>query len=226
MARNIRDLLMLALVGYSTLSFGADVLTSDVKKNIDKASSIISSAAKRISSAKSLNVAAVWEDNDEVKEVRAFSTAKRSATIYNVISELDKIEPTLFNKLDSNQFHLTASIFTRLVTLSYLEKLLPSLGSSGIVDSEIVLVDYIVGEIADLKLVTSGKIPYATYKKLRSNRNDKRSMLSMLDKSFVEELITMDVKKDSLARQLAHKTIMTSFFQICTSNLDTLCVKL
>lgn len=201
-------------------SLAADSKTLEMEKNVGIASKIIANAAKKLTAGKALNVSMNWGDNLEVKEIRSFSVGRRVAVIYNVINFLEKNDEIVFDKLKTNQYHLAASVLTRLRALSYISELIAS------TENELIIKDYIDGEISDLKLVLSNRISYGIYRSSRKMRDDKRSMLLMTDKVFVEELLNIEVKKDLLPKKLANIATMVAFSDICVANLESLCIKI
>jgi hypothetical protein len=365
----------------STLLFQVDAClavdskNSDAEKNLGIASNTLASAAKKLTTGKALNASLNWGENLEVKEVRSFSSTKRVAVISNVIDRLEKNDEIVFDKLTANEYHLAASVLTRLKALSYLGALFASVSTENelveagtismqannaesakfiyeaglteatkqgnaqdqslavlrslqadplaqnniltlmyenlakatsrlteidaamtadtqklqtggfwdnfaaglvphmltkerdmivqqITDLKLsttdrqawqeaagaatsilgyrnankmtpeafrllsIVKDYIDGEISDLKLVLANRIPYGIYRSSRKMRDDKRTMLLMTDKEFVEETLNVKIKKDPLPKELANITTMISFSEICIANLESLCIKL
>ena len=216
--------LLLAIFGAFLFQAGsclaADSQNAETERNVGIASRTIANAAKKLTAGKALNVSMNWGENLEVKEVRSFSAAKRVAIIYNAINFLEKNDEVIFEKLKTNEYQLAASVLTRLRALSYLSELV------GSTENELIIKDYIDGEVSDLKLVLAHRIPYGIYRSSRKMRDDKRSMLLMTDKGFVEELLNIEVKKDPLPKKIANITTMIAFSDICIANLESLCIKI
>jgi len=183
----------------------ADSKNLETEKNVGIASKNIANAAKKLTTGKTFKVSMNWGENLEVKEVRLFAAAKRVAVIYNVLNFLEENDEIVFDKLKTNEFHLAASVITRLRALSYLGALVAS------TENELIIKDYIEGEISDLKLVLAHRIPYGIYRSSRKMRDDKRTMLLMTDKGFIEELFNIELKKDPLPKKLANITTIIAY---------------
>ena len=192
--------------------FAAD--SQDLEKNAQIASKIITNSAKKLTTGKALYVQTSWGENAEVKVVRSFSVAKKVAVLYNVIDFLESNDEIIFD---------SASVLTRLTALSYLSTLVVPA-----TENELIIKDYMDGEISDLKLVLANRLPYGIYRASRKARDDKRTMLLMSNKEFVVEFLRIGIgaEQDPLPKKLANITMMTSFVDICLANLESLCIKL
>lgn len=222
MNKNLLFAITSAILFNTAGCLAADLGSSTTNQMIERVSKFGANAARKLTNGNSLSVRGSWSDNPEVGEVKSLASAKRCSVIYEVIDQLEKNDAIVFDKQKTDQFQLAASVLTRQRALTYLEELV----QSPVSDNEIILKDYLAGEIADLKLVTTGRIPYGLYLQARKARDDKRGILLMTDKGFVEELLNLGIKKDPLPQRLANITTMASFMGVCFNRLETLCGKL
>ncbi|MCX7172416.1 MAG: hypothetical protein NT159_00425 [Proteobacteria bacterium] len=188
----------------------------------EKIAALVSNSAQKIGGTKNIGVGKVtmnWASNPEVKEVVGFGNDKRVASLTTIIGYLATNEEKIFPNVKTNSDQLAAAIITRMFSLTHLSGLLSS------ADNDVVVKDYLDGEIADLKLILSGKINYSMYLQSRRMREDKRSMLLLQDKGIVTEMRILMMKEDSIAQVLANKTTIISLLEVCDAKPD-LCAKL
>lgn len=186
---------------------------------------VISTAAKKLMpNAQSFKVTPNWADNPDVKAARALADGKRAALLFAVLDQLAKNDDVVFDKMKTNQYQVIASVLVRAQELAYLADLVP------ISENGIILKDYIDGEVADIKLVQSQRLPYGMYRAARKQRDDKRTMLLMSDYAFVSDYMTQLIQEKSgeasLPKSVANITTMVSFMNACINNLANLCNKL
>lgn len=200
---------------------------------IAKMTEISMEAAKKIGGPKKIGTQLTlnWSENPEVKEIAAFESSKRIATLMAIINHLKKNEEKIFPNITNpalnkaNQEQLTISLITRLFSLTHLTSLIT------VSDYDVAVKDFLDGEIADLKLVLDFKIGYYTYIQSQKMRENKLLLILMLDKEILTELFTLNVndmegdKEASIAHVLANKTTNISLFEACATNPD-LCSKL
>lgn len=191
---------------------------------IDKIAAFMKNAAKEIGGTKKIGVVVQmnWSENPEVKEVAAFGVDKRIATLMAIIDVyLPKNEKSIFPNIETNSNQLAASIITRIFSLTHLSELISSS------DNDVVVKDYLDGEIADLKMVLSGKINYGIYLQSQKLRGNKRAMLIYGDKEkdVFKDMITLAMNEANIAQILANKTFLISLSEACIANPD-LCTKL
>ena len=198
----------------------ADVSNNTLEKQAEIAAQFITKAASKLSNGKPLYKAQYWHDNAEVKEVREFSSAKRAVVLYESINFLAKYEALIFDKQKNNQHHLAESLLTRLRTLEYFRDLVTLSGD------ELILREYLDGEISDIRMVIASRISLKMYIDSRATRDEKLTSLLMTEKKLVSERINLYVNKDPFPKRLADITTMHAFMEICASNLGKLCVKL
>ena len=188
----------------------------------DKISILIANAATKLGGPSKIGVTNVvmnWSDNPEIKTVSSYSADQRAAALMAVIDDLKIDEDEIFPDVEHNSNELVVSIITRIISLSHLE----SLVSSG--KNDIILKDYLDGEIADLKMTLNGSINYGLYLKARAERENKRSDLILVDAGVVKQLLLFKMHETEIILPVAHKTTMIAFFETCAQNSD-LCQKL
>ena len=140
-----------------------------------------------------------------------------------IIDYLAANEEKIFPKIKTDSNQLAASISTRIFSLLHLSALISSS------DNDVVIKDYLDGEIADLKIVHSGKINYGMYLQSREMRDNKRVMILYGDKEdgekIVKEVLTLRMNEGNIAQVLANITSLISLSEVCISNPDG-CAKL
>jgi len=189
-----------------------------------KIAALVSNAAQKIGGAKKMGVGNVtmnWSGNPEVKEISAFGFDKRMATLMKIVDYLATNEERIFPDIKTNGNQQVAATITRIISLTHLSALISS------ADNDVVVKDYLDGEMADLKMVLNGKynLGYGIYRQARKMRDDKRVMLLYQDEKIVHEMLILMEKEDNIAQTLANKTIMISLIEACDRNPD-LCAKL
>ena len=189
------------------------------KAKIDKISVYISKTAKKLANNKSLNTAMNWPENEEVKTVAGYPDEKRVASLFKLIELQAASEERAFPKASTVQDQAAMSFLNRLLTFSKYQSLI---GKSS---NDVIIKDYLDGEVADLKMVFSGKIPDGLYLKGSKVRKDKLNMLIMQDKVVATEYITIISDKDPRYDTLAVKTFVSSLVESCMANMDV-CAKL
>lgn len=140
----------------------------------EKIAALITKSAQKIGGAKKIGVGNVtmdWQANSEVKEIAAFESGKRIGVLTRVIDNLSANEEKIFPDIKTNTHQMAAAIITRMLSLDHLSSLIASS------DYDVVVKDYLDGEIADLKLMLNGKINYGAYLQSREMRDNKRAML-------------------------------------------------
>ena len=196
--------------------------TDAENKQAEKISYYISSVAKTVGGSKKIGVNSVtmnWSENPEVKVVTTFPPNKRVAAIMTLIDFEKENEEKAFPNILKNPEQLAASLITRLLALSKLVSLTKATGN------DVVIKDYLDGEIADLKLIFEGKVQYGIYLQSRKMREEKYLMILGQDKDLLTEYFTFRMAKDSITQVLANKTTLVALFEACMQNTN-MCEKL
>jgi hypothetical protein len=158
-----------------------------------------------------------WNEQPEVKKVRAFADLKRSAAILATIWELGKSDEDLFTKMKTDDYQVLLSMLARIHSYTFLTGLL------GTGANDVAIKDYLEHEITDLKQVFARKNTVAAYAQARKFRDDNQSAL-LKEPRFVSELVKFREGKDPVAKSLASVTMMLALVQACTAN-PAICVK-
>lgn len=203
------------------VSSTATAQTAAEKAKIEKMSKYIATIGKKLAgnneAVKSTSMN--WPENPEVKEVAAFSDAKRIGALWELVHAQRSNEEKAFPNAKDNQEQLALSLLNRLLSFSKYQSFL---GNSS---NDVIVKDYVDGEIADLKMVFSDKMPVGLYFKSRKIREDKYDLLTMQDKEIVTEILTFKMSKSGKLEALATKTFMISLLESCYQNMDV-CAKL
>lgn len=169
--------------------------------------------------AKRLDVGSVslnWNEQPEVKKLRAFPDVKRTAAVLATIWELGKNDEEIFNKMRTNDYQVLVSMLTRIHAYTFLTNLLAASAN------DVLLKDYLDQEVADLKGVFARKNTVAAYQQARKIRDDRQAML-LKDQKFVSELVKFRAGKEAVAKSLANVTTMLALIEACTTNAP-LCI--
>lgn len=180
----------------------------DSAGEIRQASIFITAAAKRLGVA---SVEPNWNDFLEVKRLRLSSNPKRIAHLSAALDQLEPSDAKLFANKE-NDAQAVASVITRVAALSNLKQLI---AEPVILPNDAIVLDYIAGELADLKLVIWKKIPYGAYLQARENRDSKRLSLLMQDQEVTKEYLIARTAKTDPAATLANKTLLLSLMRTC-----------
>lgn len=210
-AISLRTLAGLFLSGISLLSSYAEAADDSVRK----ISQFISSASRR------LNVPELeveWERNREVGEIRGYEGEKRSAAVFLMINDIPKVEQILYAPLPKSE-PLTVVVAFARIGLYHQFRTFLSMSTS-----DVVLRDFLDGEIADLTLVVRGRIPFHVYAQASENRESKRYMLLMQKEAFVREVLTIGIDQSSPSTTLPKKTALIALLVLCTQTSE-LCAK-
>ena len=185
---------------------------------ITKAAEFIVKSTKKLDVGKAMRE---WSDNPQVVEVRSYGDMKRAAAIYYIIDQLTKNDEKLFSPISatSTPSQNSVTIMSRLTSYRNLRTLI---GNS---IPDVINGDYLDGEIADLTLTLSGKIPLGIYLLSRKNRNEKRQVLLFADKDFLVELLTFQTGPALTINSLASLTTVNSLAQTCGRAAEV-CAKL
>lgn len=144
---------MKTIVFLFCMVLGGQVLAnSDSSSDVSNLSEKLSTLNKRLSD--NLSMSLVWEENAEVVEIQSYPPLKRMAAIQSIIEALTNNDKKLFPDSDNNQHQFLIRLTSKFVALRYLSEL------AGETDDEVGMKSYLNGELADLQLVLSGKIPY------------------------------------------------------------------
>lgn len=199
----------------------ATAQTAAEKAKIEKVSEYFVSIGKKLASTNEAikSTSMNWPENPEVKEIAAYSDAKRIGALWELAHSQRANEEIAFPNAKDNQDQLALSLMNRLLSFSKYQSFL---GNS---DNDVIVKDYIDGEIADLRMVFSDKMPVGLYLKSRKIREDKYDLLTLQDKDIVTEILNFKVAKNSKHEALAAKTFMLSLFESCYQNMD-LCANL
>lgn len=178
-----------------------------------KISKLIAKYAKR------LDVGTVplnWNEQPEVKKLRALPDIKRTAAILATIWNLGSNDELVFSK--TNDYQVLVSMLTRIHAYAFLTNLTAESAN------DVLLKEYLEQEVTDLKQVFARKNSVAAYLQARKLRDDKLAAL-LKDQKFVAELVKFRAGKESVAKSLANVTTMLALLEACTNNVD-LCLKM
>lgn len=181
----------------------------------DKLNKLISNYAKQ------LDVGTVhlnWNDQPEVKKIRALPDIKRTAAILAIIWNLAGNDEEIFSKMKTHDYQVLISMLTRIHAYTFLANLV---GSSA---TDLALKQFLDEEVAELKLVFARKTTVAAYMQARKVRDDKHAAL-LKDQKFVSELVKFRAGKETVTKSLANATTMLALIEACTSNA-ALCIKM
>ena len=159
-----------------------------------------------------------WFEQPEVKKVRSFTEAKRSAAILATIWSLAKNDETIFRKMKTNDYEVVVSMLTRIHAYTFLTSL--AVAST----NDLLLKEYLDQEVADLKQVFARNNSVAAYQQARKIRDDKQAVL-LKDQKIAAELIKFRTGKETVTQSLANVTTMLSVIAACTANAE-LCLKM
>ena len=197
-----------AVIAASFAAGSALALAADANE-ITKAAEFIAKSAKKLDVGKAMRE---WSDNPQVVEVRSYGDMKRAAAIYYIIDQLTKNDEKLFSPISatSTPSQNSVTIISRLTSYRNLKTLI---GNS---IPDVIIGDYLDGEIADLTLTLSGKIPLGIYLPSRKIRDEKRQGLLFVDKDFLLELLTFQTGPALTINSLASLTTVISLTQTCS----------
>jgi hypothetical protein len=192
------------------------------KEQIDgKLVKFMTNAAKTLGGEKSLGtkVTPTWQENSEIKNIKTFNANKRNVFLWIVTTQLDENEEKIFTNIEKNQYQLAGSIISRIISLNYLNTLLTDS------DDDLLVKDYISGEIYDLKLILATKLQYGFYIKEHKRRKDKLELLLMASgEGIIKEALTLIDKNNTSTQVVANMTILIALMDTCANNED-LCTK-
>ena len=159
-----------------------------------------------------------WNEQPEVKKLRAFPDVKRTAAILATIWDLGQNDEAIFVKMKTNGYQVLVSMLTRIHAYTFLANLIASSAN------DMLLKEYLDQETADLKQVFARKNSVAAYQQARKIRDDRLAIL-LKDQKFVSELVRFRAGKDTIAKSLANVTTMLALIEACTTN-PALCIRM
>lgn len=159
-----------------------------------------------------------WNEQPEVKKIRALSDLKRTAAILAIIWNLASNDEEILSKMKTNDYQVLISMLTRIHAYTFLNNLV------GATPTDLALKQFLDDEVAELKLVFARKTTVAAYMQARKTRDDKHAAL-LKDQKFVSELVKFRAGKETVTKSLANATTMLALIEACTSN-PALCVKM
>lgn len=159
-----------------------------------------------------------WNEQAEVKKLRALPDIKRTAAILATIWNLSSNDETIFSNMKTNDYQVLVSMLTRIHSYTFLANLTAASGNDRL------LKEYLDQEIADLKQVFARKNTVAAYIQARKIRDDKQAAL-LKDQRFVSELVKFRAGKETVTKTLANVTTMLALLEACTANVE-LCLKM
>lgn len=154
-----------------------------------------------------------WGQNPEVKAAFSYPKMKKLATIRAVIWRLQENDERIFADIENNSSLLATMIITRYFSYSYLRELTDDS------DSDILIRNYLDGELADLRLLLNHTLSYGLYVQSREQRNSKLDIISMTDEAYDKELLATKIENKATIVVLANKTTGASLWQTCTQNM-------
>ena len=160
-----------------------------------------------------------WEQNSEIKVVFSYSKVKKLATIHAVIWRLQENDEKIFSGIESNPNLLATMLITRYFSYSYLRELTDD------TDSDLLIRNYLDGEISDLRLVLNHTLSYGLYAQSRDQRKFKMDFISMSARDYAKELLAAKIENGTTIIVLANKTTGISLFKTCTQNIK-LCAEI
>ena len=159
-----------------------------------------------------------WNEQAEVKKLRALPDIKRTAAILATIWNLASNDETIFSNMKSNDYQVLVSMLTRIHSYTFLSNLTAASAN------DVLLKEYLNQEVADLKQVFAKKNSVTAYMQARKMRDDKQAAL-LKDQKFVSELVKYRAGKETVTKSLANTTTMLALLEACTANVE-LCLKM
>ena len=159
-----------------------------------------------------------WNEQAEVKKLRALPDIKRTAAILATIWNLSSNDETIFSNMKSNDYQVLVSMLTRIHSYTFLSNLTAASAN------DVLLKEYLNQEVADLKQVFAKKNSVTAYMQARKMRDDKQAAL-LKDQKFVSELVKYRAGKETVTKSLANTTTMLALLEACTANVE-LCLKM
>ena len=159
-----------------------------------------------------------WNEQAEVKKLRALPDIKRTAAILATIWNLSSNDETIFSNMKTNDYQVLVSMLTRIHSYTFLSNLTAASAN------DVLLKEYLNQEVADLKQVFAKKNSVTAYMQARKMRDDRQAAL-LKDQKFVNELVKYRAGKETLIRSLANTTTMLALLEACTANVE-LCLKM
>ena len=148
---------------------------------------------------------------DNYPDTGGYEGDKRVAALETAILYLGENEKIIFPEIKSSD-HAMVFLASRLIALEYLSSLI---GSS---DNDLVLKDYLNGEMLDIKMMLNGTADFgAMYLKSRKMRDDKRALFLFQNKEFIKEKLALMMEKPNISNFVANKTSLISLVQACGS---------
>jgi hypothetical protein len=159
-----------------------------------------------------------WNEQAEVKKIRALPDIKRTAAILATIWNLSSNDETIFSDMKTNDYQVLVSMLTRIHSYTFLSNLTAASAN------DLLLNEYLNQEVAELKQVFAKKNTVTAYMQARKIRDDRQAVL-LKDQKFVNELVKYRAGKEPVTKTLANATTMLALLEACTANVE-LCLKM
>ncbi|MFT6909602.1 MAG: hypothetical protein ACJAS1_006325 [Oleiphilaceae bacterium] len=209
----IACLFYFSIISSNSFAQAVDEEESDISKFIVESAEIIGGKDKI-----GVELNMDWNSNPEVAKVLGFEENKRLSIIDTTIEELAKNEKKLFPSISSAN-EATLFIYSRLLALEVIN------GFISKSNNDLILEDYLNGEMADLNMMLNGTFEYGNiYLQARKIRSDKKAMFLYQNKGFITEKLTLMTNNPNIANVLANKASLYSLVKVCTS-VPRLCTK-